>query len=551
MFFFRFNYNDRLFYFKEKVLLDLKPSIGHYWSSPTVDSISSLALKLSESMNGIKDQFIGFFSNEAYHYNNFQDLPKYVGYKGKISPENNARSRIDHFNNLVLSPDKKLEETEQEHIYFANTIHYQALHFLFSCLDKETYSFARFIVTWQWYWLSHLLVKLHVKQDEKDQSFLNNKMLSENFRLAYNALLSLINDPVYRSAMEKMSASETIDESSLTFYETFKLSIHLDLEPFKGKNWIREIIPGPTITAFEHNFDKVKLHPKFERNPTAVIRLISDQFLPSYNFTAAFKIAALLQDTRTDRDHDDKWSVFISKFNWIPSRFFHNVTIMILSLIALLIIVTVIGTCLYDHSASWAMEDDLKTLLISAGELAILFFGVGLPVISKFRSLLVHLLLPRLVAGITVGYMAFVLQDQTYRIPNYIFENDLPWFPFLGIGLLFVACALFGYFYLYADISQFTFGNKRSVPRERALTTLAVTLLISLGLGLFACVFMTDPTKPVKSECFKNLLGPFGWFNLGILLFYMPIAIVAGLISQFIFEDKSLTAPTWNAESMM
>lgn len=514
--FFSFDYINRRFSCDGKPLLDLGAPAGHNWSLSTDDTLFALASELCEQMVAVESQIKKRFSNEAF-------------------PKNES--------DLILNPIPDYAEIEQEHIYFANIIHYQALNIFFSNLDKEAYSFARFRVTWQWYWLSHLLIKLEYPK----KGFITNKMLGENFRLAYNTLLGMIDDPVYRTIIGQQFNNAYIEQNTFTVDELYHLAIHLNFEHNENLE-ILQTITGPHTYVFENDFDKVKLHPKFEQYPTAVIRLISDCFLPSYNFTGAFKIATLLQDTRTDRKPAENQCDILSTFDLIPSKFFHNVPAAILSLIVLLIVMVISGTWLYDHSATWTLHDPLKTLLISAGELVILFLGVGLPIISKFRSLLVHLLLPRLVAGISVGYLAFVFQDNPFKLPNIIFKGQPLWFQILGIIILFAICFGFGFFYLYADITQFTFGKKKKVPKLRALTTWLIALFISFGIGLFACVFMTGPNEPT---CFGKFLGPFGWFNLGILLFYMPISIVAGLISQFIFEEKSLTSPTWNAESMM
>lgn len=284
--FFAFDYEDRRFSCDGIPLLDLGAPTEHYWSLSAADSLTSLANELAKRMDKVQNQISKKLSNEALLKNTNREL--------------------------FLHPISQPVKTEQEHIYFANIIHYQALHLFFSNLDKEAYSFAHFLATWQWYWLSHLLVKL----EDQDDTFLNNQMLSENFRLAYNALLGLINDPVYRTIMGKQSICVFLRQNTLTVNEIYHLAIHLNFDlDLEKKQWITQIITGPDTREFEKDFDKVNFHPKFRKYPTAVVRLISDHFLPSYNFQGAIKIAALLQDTRTDEDNEGKRSDFLSAFN--------------------------------------------------------------------------------------------------------------------------------------------------------------------------------------------------------------------------------------------
>lgn len=228
-------------------------------------------------------------------------------------------------------------------------------------------------------------------------------------------------------------------------------------------------------------------------------------------------------------------------------KFFTSLNFNLLLTILILIVLPVGGTHIYKHCNFLSADLECKAFCISLAQLIILGFYFCIRVLRPYKGLLIHLLLPRLMAGVMVGYMAFVLQGDAYYFPNYIFGIANPFLRYTLAKCFFLACVILGYFYLRADTSQFTRGKKKSIPRKRALLTLLFAMTISVAMGLLAVVFLTNPKI---SQPHLTVLGPFGWFDIHLMFFYVPLSFLTGLVSQFIFEEKSLTAPTWSAESM-
>jgi len=566
-----FDFNTKAFKLYNKEICTLPQDLQCCWSLSEAFSITSYALLLSEKMKVHKNYIVEKCSNEATYSEGYSFF--------QLEKQNFAKA----------SYEQKM---------FISLVFFQGLHYLlsdFSIFPKEEFSFALFYVTWQWYHIakSMLMVECLPKPEEKNSAnianqnnttsfssnsketekecenelkepypLFHNKLINENFRLAYIAINRLVEDPSYLMMMQQLPINQELDRDQSTLLENVYKYIHAEAEDFSEKTSFTEIIGAvPTENL------PLTIHPKFVEHPIQVKNLISQHLLPAYDLETAFQLGKLLKKKQNElkksrkekqpqqdakkakvitpkpRRYREKWNDFCISIK----RFFTSLMFDLLLTLLILIVLPVGGTHIYKHCNFLSADLECKAFCISLAQFIILGFYFFMRVWRPLKNLLVHLLLPRLMAGVLVGYMALVLQEDAYHIPNFIFDISSPVLRCLVIFAFLCACGLLGYFYLRADISQFTRGKKKSIPRKRAVTTLLFATTISLAMGLLALVFMTKHPPEPNHRFWR---GPFGWIDPCLMLFYVPLSFLTGLVSQFIFEEKSLTAPTWSAESM-
>lgn len=550
---FRFDFQTNEFSFRKKPLLELPKNKETCWSANPLFSITGYAIALANNIeeNVREDEYlVRNCSNEASFFKQFTITT------GKApSQTKDQRPSLSHpIFTLYLQNDST---STKEQRMLVHLTFFQALHIHFSDeqkYPKEEFSFSLFYATWQWYAIAKRILQLTCNIDSENPNYplADNPLLFENFRLAYIAINKLVDDPTYLPIMqlEKLNQFGHLDDSTLV--EKYRLAIHAD-----------EYDSNDDATGYSsliykssNDSDEFKFHPKFIEHPIQVKNLISQHLLPAYDLETAFQLGKLLQKKQDELKKQkakaktpktgrcrEKWNNFCKSMK----KFFTSLNFNLLLTILILIVLPVGGTHIYKHCNFLSADLECKAFCISLAQLIILGFYFCIRVLRPYKGLLIHLLLPRLMAGVMVGYMAFVLQGDAYYFPNYIFGIANPFLRYTLAKCFFLACVILGYFYLRADTSQFTRGKKKSIPRKRALLTLLFAMTISVAMGLLAVVFLTNPKI---SQPHLTVLGPFGWFDIHLMFFYVPLSFLTGLVSQFIFEEKSLTAPTWSAESM-
>lgn len=582
---FSFDFNTKALTFNDEEVFKLPEKLKCCWSGSEIMSITSYASLFSQRLGKHTEYFVEHCSNEATYFQQF------INHVGQFPPLDTAAIQyVSGYPLLRLDfpfelPNSSNSTYEQQ--LFINLIFFQGLHLFFSdfsAFPKEEFSFALFYVTWQWYHIakSMLMVKCLPKSVEKKTEFSNtvspqntpnsalnipekeclddlkqpyplyqNRLINENFRLAYIALNHLVEDPTYLMMIQQLPINRMQEHDQSTILENTYKYIHAEAEDLQSRTDFSEIIGSPPTKDMP-----LTIHPKFVEHPIMIKNLISQHLLPAYDLETAFQLGKLLQKKQDELKKQkakaktpktgrcrEKWNNFCKSIK----KFFTSLNFNLLLTILILIVLPVGGTHIYKHCNFLSADLECKAFCISLAQLIILGFYFYIRVLRPYKSLLIHLLLPRLMAGVMVGYMAFVLQGDAYFIPNYIFGIANPFLRYTLAKCFFLACVILGYFYLRADTSQFTRGKKKSIPRKRALLTLLFAMTISVAMGLLAVVFLTNPKI---SQPHLTVLGPFGWFDIHLMFFYVPLSFLTGLVSQFIFEEKSLTAPTWSAESM-
>jgi hypothetical protein len=79
---------------------------------------------------------------------------------------------------------------------------------------------------------------------------------------------------------------------------------------------------------------------------------------------------------------------------------------------------------------------------------------------------------------------------------------------------------------------------------------LPIFFLMSATIGLFLLPIFTNAFAdqlryPLERVVF---LGPTGWVDLYHFLVFTPLALLVGLVTQFLFEEKTITTSVWPLE---
>lgn len=271
----------------------------------------------------------------------------------------------------------------------------------------------------------------------------------------------------------------------------------------------------------------VDLHPVFRSHgpASAVVRhLASNIFLRDYDFETAYRLANLLGKRRLNLR---KVPLGISM-------------LIVLIFTALSAIGITAGTLTVKMHESVYLGLDKMILPILAE-----WILAGIPIFILIREyfdfrLLPRLLLPRLAGGILIGFLALSTQEDSVKISNILWSQGY----FLP-ALLWLAVMAVSVFYLYGDIRPLVKDNHEVV--NRIFQSVMIFIVFSLEMGLFITPFPTTAFSPPPPHS-DWFLGPTGWVDTRMWLTYSPLALFIGLMTQFLFEDKSITSPVWQVE---
>lgn len=274
--------------------------------------------------------------------------------------------------------------------------------------------------------------------------------------------------------------------------------------------------------------ETVKIHPRFSKNGSkTVCRLIKYWLLPRYDIGASLRLAINLAQDR--------------KCKPIKS---------ILSIIFILIIASLFLLC-----------HNLPIINTTAGLLA----EVALPIIFVLafinldRECLFEILLPRLFGGIVIGYLAFTISKDGWRLPmlfccqygsdGFHWQSPIGWW----LLVLILFSIVFAIFYFYKE--AFVYTNDRNSALFRTLPVMIWTFWMAISIGAWVCEFASpifDDIKPLglQGPLFKwNLYGFLGKpIPIIPLLTFVTLSVITGIIVQIIWEDKPVTASIWSRE---
>lgn len=519
--------------------------------SGKIHHIGTSIIERLESMDGVSgDQRVVFweiFADSTWMSN---------GPPKKIEPR--GYDRKGNLNNCMRSDE----------LIAAYRVFYRSL-FLFLFTDQRYVRLDAHLATlffcWQWYQLSKVLSYWVMRENSNDLRKIRN-LLTREMAAAHHYLVSLLDDQDFAFAVRWLCLFLKLPNlPGPILREQLRLCLPLvsdyqitegEIPPdgFEGKPLekgyeLGSPWPSPGCKSDRKyypavDWQKVRLHPVFqsydnstqpaekqpkgrktESNGRAAMRMLMSQWLIArYDLINVLGLAALLKNNRLGRGRT------------LPAIW------MFLILVISNIIGVVSGSLLVRYFGGLTAPVWVKfavsfwEIVCCIGFPALIFRG------NYDTGVLPYLLMPRLTGGIIVGYLAFILQEDALYLQNYFYRPALPWFAYFSISLLFIITLGLGYLYLYYDVLPLVRLN--SVARIRAGLMLGVSLFFSAFIGLGAVAL----TNAMYGMGDYNFWGPFGWVNFQLYLLLVLVALFTGLVTQFIFEEKTITSSVWSPD---
>lgn len=411
---------------------------------------------------------------------------------------------------------------------------FKAIYYFLKSEDRYILMDSRLLLVfslWQWF---HILKRITACiYDHRDTDSIitpEQQLLRDEFSIAYRALNESLRDAEFVDAIKFINFWRTGNRLSPGFEEFIIYSLVLvDVERDEN-NWTNFLVNIPAeITGFSrHNkFDwkSVKLHPVFNTHKpaqTAIKRLVTHSALPSYDFDASFNLAHLLKSNR-------------------PLKLRNSVIVFILLLIAMIFMPVIIRNMM--------APINLPILKINNwhNSLAAIFFFIALAASGYYlldtfhRDTIIHLLLPRVWAGILVGYSTLLFESGSVEITCALWNSPDKFIDGIFVVPLWLILIFISVIYLYNDIRPWAVDKYET--RQRTWQTLAITMLLSILIG-----FIVIPLSTYSYDDYCNqylIKGIYGVVDFKQLSVFVPLAYLTGLISQFIFEEKPLTTSVW------
>lgn len=455
---------------------------------------------------------------------------------------------------------------DRPNFYFAlSYIFWKGLFIYFNRNDRWREMQSRFLYllsAWQWFHFSRkladsLLPNGAEKRKESTQNTYLEHWINNDLVEATHTLQRIIGDPEndfaiqlllwygrggkskndLGAAFELYDGSESLflgmvlddEDASVPASQMVEKLILPDLHWTRSD--IRFIKKNRAMTGIE--WETSRLHPVFfdktQYNLRSFARsLISRWLLPHYDFEGALNLAFRLKnnDSTGEKRPVTYHRILSGLWIWVA---------------ALAVSMTILG--------QWISPTSVHSRCLMIGACFFEFLLVLAPPLlllltSIERSVYQYLLLPRLLGGMAVGYSALVLQGDSIKIVEMLFSDG--W----GMGLILWGVLLLltlvpGFWYLYYEC--YAIVGDETIAKKRAKQVFSVALLSSAFMGLFAVALSTgmrwQGANPLANQWF--LLGPIGWIDLRQYLVFVPLALLTGFITQFIFEEKSITASIW------
>lgn len=407
--------------------------------------------------------------------------------------------------------------------------------------------------TWQWFhlakWLS--VQPWNFRQVNQSDSYISRLMRSE-IAESHRLLVEMIYSQEFTSALRAMY-NAMYDKPLLSvplLREQMRLSLPLipvismkqgpapdplENNPIPGMACASQVEPAKPLSWLNFktmwrmgrvplvNWENAILHPDFQTRPTetggkrATRKLVTEWLLARYDLDNALHIARLMKDNRTNQHVKGRLGLF-----------------SFIVLMALLLL----SHWFVPFESPVAMK-----LLLSIFEWTALL-GLGVSVASKVEhSVIPYLAMPRAVGGILVGYLALLLQEDSLNLSRFFFERADLLVVILAVVFLYVTVWALGMFYLYYDTLPLV--GLPEVALRRATLTIWLAFRLSAFLGLFL-VAIASKMYPTPSNWL--LFGPVGWIDWQMYVLFVPVALFTGLVTQFIFEEKTVTASVWSPE---
>ncbi len=441
--------------------------------------------------------------------------------------------------NFLYTEDSDLTINPWENFLAAYTA-YKGLHEFLTIHEKFEMLHARTAHLYTCWQAFNIVKEIYLRFQASGKHHKLIEPVREEFKSNYRALRELLDDHRFSYGAE-LIGSWLDAGSNLPMTERLRLSMILTEESTSQTINIRIPLEAPGIRLGSRETNKsgvdwtnIKLHPALvnklhenwisqrQQERAAINRLIRDWLVPRYDLVTPLHLAAMLKRERKTpfaqaharaRSPKPLWSFFG------PLLAF-GVAILLNYIIA---------------------PSQSQRILVPWIALA----GMVIIYVKSFDlGLLAHLALPRILGGIGAGYFVLIIEDND--IAQAIWGDDLlpQWSnsgPFwLLAGVAIVASAV----YFYIDAQRIVINQWEAA--RRAAMVLAMVVILALGVGLAAVALSTAAYEP-ETKCF--LMGPFGKVNLAQYLAFAPLAMLAGLILQFIWQDRSASSAVGTPEA--
>jgi len=258
--------------------------------------------------------------------------------------------------------------------------------------------------------------------------------------------------------------------------------------------------------------------------------LLDNWFLARYDFQSSFKCLYELKGGLSD------W--FKSGFKNVLAFIKKPILWLAVFVITLMLVFLVFSVENWHLLGPWHWTDSSFYPEHDAAQISFRTLTFVLYVLSIvfITSLFRKMILPRLVAGIIVGYL-FLLSAASFGTLAFTVN------PF-SFCLIFFSISAIAYILLFIETNkQLDVENEKVVSRTTSLFSLAMleSTVIGLFLGdLFDNIFLD--MAPRSSQSPVSFIAPLGGIVYPkVILFFVPLAVLVGILLQLFWEDKPIS----------
>lgn len=173
-------------------------------------------------------------------------------------------------------------------------------------------------------------------------------------------------------------------------------------------------------------------------------------------------------------------------------------------------------------------------------ETLIIIFGILLITYLYKNPGTIKLLMPRLIAGIIIGYLPIIVGDETWKFA--IFSHSFTVF------IIIIFSFILSFIYLWYEIMNIIGHRNTKEVFKRTLNVFSKGVIYSFSIGIIILDILNAQfiENMNNIEVFQNShlhCGLIGIIDPKVLLVFFPLALLIGIFVQIIWEDKPITEP--------
>lgn len=280
--------------------------------------------------------------------------------------------------------------------------------------------------------------------------------------------------------------------------------------------------------------------------------LVHEWFLPRYDLETANKIVKVVETVKHEINNKENESEKIKSFwlyrRWKPS---FNEKISCIAIVIILCICAVfLGTLFRQDNFHLIILSEVSFIkeqcqIMLSEWLKIpfsLLFILSLYIITicmTCKRNIRAILLPRMMGGITVGYLFLISSD---RMVSFVLEADI-----LRIISISILSIFISYVFLKFEVKrQLRKDTKKIFDRTKAVLSLGLiesTIIGLIILELFSKIFSGFLLNPLNNTVdplsFKGPLA--STLYIKVIILFIPLALLVGIILQLFWEEKPIS----------